>query len=415
MSRSGPSLLVIETHPVQYRVPVYRALQAKWGVNVHIVYGSDFSVAGYFDRYFNTYLSWDVDLLSGVDRTEFLASSSKGGAKSIDQISAKGIRGAIRGSNADAILLTGYWPIFHLHGFYHAIGSTRPILFRAETTKANSTKTLKRSLRDAFLKHLYRRCTRLLPIGKSSYQHYRELDCAEEKLIFSPYCVDTQPFRCSESDRSRLREATRSELGVAADRILLVFSGKVYEHKRPRLILEAIRLLPQHIRQRIELLVLGSGPDLEEVLADARREPAIRVICTGFLGQLQMSPYYHASDLLILPSKSETWGLVVNEALHHGIPCVVSDAVASGPDLLHAGKTGEFASATGAGLADAISRALSLTGSATIRARCRLAVSNYTVDHAAGGLYRAIQEATHSEAVLERYLVTRNESSEFEI
>ena len=48
-------LAIIETHPVQYHAPVYRKL-AEMGVELEVVYGSDFSVRGYRD--------WETDILS---------------------------------------------------------------------------------------------------------------------------------------------------------------------------------------------------------------------------------------------------------------------------------------------------------------------------------------------------------------
>ena len=52
-------------------------------------------------------------------------------------------------------------------------------------------------------------------------------------------------------------------------------------------------------------------------------------------------PAYIAADVLVLPSDArETWGLVVNEAMSCGRPCLVSDRVGCGPDLVLAGETG---------------------------------------------------------------------------
>src|SRR5215471_14192487 len=53
-------LAVIETHPVQYHAPVYRNLQARFGIPVTAIYGSDFSVEGYRDAEFGARLSWDI-------------------------------------------------------------------------------------------------------------------------------------------------------------------------------------------------------------------------------------------------------------------------------------------------------------------------------------------------------------------
>ncbi|MFV9507875.1 MAG: glycosyltransferase, partial [Oscillochloridaceae bacterium umkhey_bin13] len=48
-----------------------------------------------------------------------------------------------------------------------------------------------------------------------------------------------------------------------------------------------------------------------------------------------------AADLLVLPSDgSETWGLVVNEAMACGLPALVSDQVGCAPDLILPGQTG---------------------------------------------------------------------------
>ena len=54
----------------------------------------------------------------------------------------------------------------------------------------------------------------------------------------------------------------------------------------------------------------------------------------GFLNQSEIPGAYVAADVLVLPSESETWGLVVNEALACGLPCVVSDACGSAEDLV---------------------------------------------------------------------------------
>jgi len=56
---------------------------------------------------------------------------------------------------------------------------------------------------------------------------------------------------------------------------------------------------------------------------------------TGFLNQTEISKAYVAADCLVLPSDyGETWGLVVNEALASGLPCIASDACGCSEDLI---------------------------------------------------------------------------------
>ena len=55
---------------------------------------------------------------------------------------------------------------------------------------------------------------------------------------------------------------------------------------------------------------------------------------TGFLNQKEISKAYVVADCLVLPSDyRETWGLVVNEAMASGLPCIVSDACGCAEDL----------------------------------------------------------------------------------
>jgi glycosyltransferase involved in cell wall biosynthesis len=55
----------------------------------------------------------------------------------------------------------------------------------------------------------------------------------------------------------------------------------------------------------------------------------------GFLNQSEISQAYVAADCLVLPSDaSETWGLVVNEAMASGLPCIVSNACGCLEDLI---------------------------------------------------------------------------------
>ena len=54
----------------------------------------------------------------------------------------------------------------------------------------------------------------------------------------------------------------------------------------------------------------------------------------GFLNQQEICQAYVSADCLVLPSEyGETWGLVVNEAMASGLPCVISDQCGSSVDL----------------------------------------------------------------------------------
>jgi glycosyltransferase involved in cell wall biosynthesis len=396
MIQPGNGLVIIETHPVQYHAPVYRAVQERFGVPVTAIYGSDFSVRGYNDSEFATSFAWDTDLLSGYE-SRFLSRSADGGPRCAAATKARGLKEFLHELRPAAVLLGGYSPRFYRQAIWQAGWLDRPLFFRAETTDhARPRGPFKRGLRDGLLKLFYHRCSALLYVGDHSLRHYRRLGCSDEKLIFSPYCVDASPFAVDEESRRRLRSTARRELGLAPDSQLLLFSGKLVSRKDPSLILGAVRVLPEPQRQRTAVAFLGDG-ELRESLRDAAaRKPGIPATFLGFQNQSRLSPYYHAADVLVLPSReAETWGLVVNEALHHGLPCVVSDQVGCAPDLVQPGVTGEvFPAGSREGLAAALERVTSLVGQAEVRERCRRLVAGYSVKVAAEGIARAYDRVT---------------------
>jgi glycosyltransferase involved in cell wall biosynthesis len=393
-------LVVIETHPIQYHAPVYRALQRDFGVPVTAIYGSDFSLVGYRDAEFGATFAWDTDLLSGY-ASVFLARVAHGGARSVTETSARGLGTVLRTLAPAAVLLVGYSPRFYQLACVRAWRTGRPLLLRAETTDhAVRRGSVKLRVRDWALRSLYQRCSRLLYVGQRSNQHFRRLGCPDEKLVFSPYCVDTTSFDVDEAARTRLRSETRRGLGLTDQNKMLLLSGKLVRRKRPDLLLRGIKQLPSHLREQVHVVALGSGDQEAALRALARESPPIALTCLGFQNQSRLSAYYHAADLLLLPSDSgETWGLVVNEALHHGVPCVVSEAVGSAPDLVRPGVTGEvFETGSTASLASALERAWRLMGVAGVREACRREVSSYTVARAAEGIARAYNDVVEVEA-----------------
>jgi len=387
-------LAVISTHPIQYHAPVYRSLQQRFGIPTTAIYGSDCSVAGYHDPGFNAHFSWDTDLLTGYTPL-FLSRTQEGGP-------AMGLPEALRTVAPSAVLLTGYSPRFHQRAFYHAWKLGRPILFRGETNdRVGARNRWKSRVRRMALQAFYERCSRLLYVGQCSHQHFKDLQCPEDKLVFSPYCVDNSTFESSDADRVRLRVDSRETMGLRDSQIVLLLSGKLIARKFPDGLLGAVKALRSRRTEDFVVVFLGDGEMADDLKRLAPAAPGIEVRFLGFQNQTRLSRYYHAADLLVLPSLEETWGLVVNEALVHGLPAVVSDRVGCGPDLIQPGLTGEvFETGSVASLAAAIERALALIRRPEIRIECRKTADEYSVEKAASGIAAAYRAVTSGPGTL---------------
>lgn len=94
-----------------------------------------------------------------------------------------------------------------------------------------------------------------------------------------------------------------------------------------------------HLEQ-VVLIVLGDGEKRESFEREARALLGDRLHMPGFVNQSQLGPYFVASDVFVMPSRRETWGLVVNEAMQFGLPVISGSHVGSHQDLVVEGETG---------------------------------------------------------------------------
>ena len=80
----------------------------------------------------------------------------------------------------------------------------------------------------------------------------------------------------------------------------------------------------------LKLTIVGFGPQEKEL----KRLAKANINFSGAIENKQLPAVYQVHDVFILPSKSEPWGLVVEEALNNGLPCIVSDKVGCAEEII---------------------------------------------------------------------------------
>jgi glycosyltransferase involved in cell wall biosynthesis len=163
--------------------------------------------------------------------------------------------------------------------------------------------------------------------------YVREMGVARS-VYLTPYVIDTEFFR--ERALASDRTSTRREWGVPKDSFVALFVGKFAPWKRPGDLLEAVARVPG-----VWAVLAGEGALRAELESRATALGiAERVRILGFVQQTKLPAIYAAADVLVLPSESEPFGLVVNEMFAAGHPAIVSSACGSAGDLVTDGETG---------------------------------------------------------------------------
>ena len=125
-------------------------------------------------------------------------------------------------------------------------------------------------------------------------------------------------------------------------------------------LLKAWAIVEQNCKN-CELQIIGDGP---EYLALKQLSTSLQTRNVAFLGAVanaNLPGYYTAADAFILPSLSETWGLVVNEAMASGLPVLLSYGINAAQSMLKQGINGfGFAPMDIDGMAETILRYIHL-------------------------------------------------------
>lgn len=337
MTGSPVRIAAVAGAPVFYQVPLYRRLARDPRVDLTVYYASSGGARPYDAGFGERGVQWDVDLLDGY-RSVFLNGADQsvvtGGFFALRGWDAFG---HIRRTRPDVVWVHGFSYLLMWIGMAGAWLNRTSVMLREEQTLLQSRPVPKRWIRALVLRALFANVAGLY-IGSNNRDYFAHYGVAEDRLSFVPYCVDNGALREDAARLSRQRSELRAAFGVADARPVVLFVGKLTETKQP---LATLGAFARARRDRpCALLVVGEGPleaeMRERVLTDAIPD----VHFAGFLNRSEIARAYVASDVFVLPSKRETWGLVVNEALNFGLPVVVSDAVGSARDLVEPGRSG---------------------------------------------------------------------------
>lgn len=161
----------------------------------------------------------------------------------------------------------------------------------------------------------------------------------EENVYVMPMSIDVERYKNivrELSDKQTLKKVN----GFSGKKIIL-YVGRFAEEKNLEFLLNVIAELKKSHKD-FYLLLVGKGEKKETLQKQAvDLEISEIVIFYDYMSANELAAFYKLSDVFVLPSKFEPWGLVVNEALACGLPVVASDKVGSVDDLIIPGENGD--------------------------------------------------------------------------
>jgi glycosyltransferase involved in cell wall biosynthesis len=321
----------VVSHPIQYFVPLYRRLSARGDVDIKVFFTWHAGGQPVEDRGFGQKIEWDVPLTDGYDFELVPNVSSRPGPYHFFGLRNPTLLDRVMSWRADVVHISGWAWYSHLRLLRLLHRRDVRTLFLGDSHLLGGAPAGVRGwAKAAVLRRVYSWPTGFLVVGSASRAYYQHFGVQPARLHPCPHSIDVGRFAEPALRLEQEAAQWRRELQIDPDRKLLLYAGKFEAIKRP---LELMRAVARLGDPAIVLVMAGAGALQTEIEAIAASDPS-RFRVLPFQNQSRMPVVYRLGDIVVLPSRSESWGLAVNEALACGRPVIVSDRVGCAADVV---------------------------------------------------------------------------------
>jgi 1,2-diacylglycerol 3-alpha-glucosyltransferase len=241
-----------------------------------------------------------------------------------------GVGVALSKATPDVILCGGYNYVASWQALLWARNRKTPFFLWSESNVQDMRRghAVVEFLKMEFLK----KCSGFVVPGRSALEYLRAHKVDEDAIFTAPNAVDNDFFLAAAASARRDAAKWRRELALPARYFLFV--GRLVREKGGFELLSAYAKLDESMRQQIGLVLVGDGACRQQLESQASSITPGEVRFAGFAQRDRLAIYYALSEMLILPTYTDTWGLVVNEAMACGLPVIVSQVAGCAADLV---------------------------------------------------------------------------------
>ncbi len=221
----------------------------------------------------------------------------------------------------DVVVINGYSGLTNQIVMRQLRRRAVPWIFFGELPGMNRRGLLGRALRAVARRPAVRWPAAIAAVGSTAAAAYRALapdSCPVENI---PYCCDLQPFFAA--------PRTASPNGA----VRFLYCGQLIHRKGVDLLASAFVQLARK-NPKATLTFVGEGPLHGDLARLIPPELNSRIHFAGFQPIESLPRWFSQADVLVLPSRHDGWGVVVNQAIAAGLAVICSDAVGAAADLV---------------------------------------------------------------------------------
>ncbi len=374
-------LLILSEIISPYRIPVFNALARHDCVDLRVVFLAE-TDAGL--------RQWPV--YKGEIRFPYeVLRSWRFRARKHNLLLNWGLRSCLRSFAPEVVICGGYNYFASWDALWWARRHSAELVLWSESNRYDDRRGL--AWVELMKAHFLARCDRFVVPGIASFAYLQSLGSAPEHITVAPNAVDNGWF-AAKSDIVRVHAQDFREKLDLPPRFVL-FVGRLVPEKGVFDLLDAYGRLGDDIRTQTGLVFAGTGVSKAELEEQAKRIGTGRICFPGFVEREDLAGLYALADALIMPTHSDPWGLVVNEAMACRLPIVVTSVAGCSADLVEDGWNGYVVPPRNperlSAALDSVIRNVELTRQMSVRSTER--IRDYSPEACAAGLATAALSA----------------------
>ena len=313
--------LVVLTEIISpYRIPLFNALAQSTGVNPHVIFLAETDPNLRQWRIYKEEIRFSHQILPSWRKR----------LRGYNVLLNRGVARALSAASPDAILCGGYSYIASWQALFWARSHNVPFLLWSESNLQDLRRghLLVESLKAEF----FRKCSAFVVPGRSAREYLQAYKIPEDVIFTAPNAIENNLFAAEAAVVREDGAAFRKRLDLP-DRYFL-FAGRLVREKGVFDLLSAYAKLDPRVRQQVGLVFVGDGASRAQLEEQAVCISPGVIRFAGFAHREQLARYYGLAQILVLPTYTDTWGLVVNEGMACGLPVIVSRAAGCASDLV---------------------------------------------------------------------------------
>lgn len=233
--------------------------------------------------------------------------------------------GLIKDNPDSLIIFDGYGPKTNLLGILYCRLKKRFNIVNVDGYPTERKKSFIREMAKNFI--IGKLCSNFFCSGIGAKNYVMSYGADEKKITVHNFSSIDEKDIISKPLNKKEKNAIRKKLDMVTDKKIVLGVGRFLELKRFDDLIMAVK----KAKSDCALYIVGGKPD-DRCLELAKDSDRVHFI--DFVLPEEVADYYKASDLFVLASDSDVWGLVLNEAMAQGLPVIASDSVVAALDLV---------------------------------------------------------------------------------